>query len=168
MAHTRSFYADLSPDTAVVAAGRPEWDQGEPVNPPVLFSSTFISRGVPGEREASYSRYDNPSNHPAEQVIGLLEGAPGDGVLFASGMAAIDAALALVPPGGRAVLPSHAYNGTLALARDLATEGRLRLSSLPIDQTADVIASLAGGDGCAPAAMLWIETPTNPLLEIAD
>ncbi|MDR1442778.1 MAG: PLP-dependent aspartate aminotransferase family protein [Bifidobacteriaceae bacterium] len=168
MSHTRSFYADLSPDTAVVAAGRPEWEQGEPVNPPVLLSSTFISRGVPSETEPSYSRYDNPSNHPAEQVIGLLEHGPCDAVLFASGMAAIDAALSLIPPGARVVMPSHAYNGTLALARELAAEGRFRLSALPIDQTQDVIAALAGSDGCAPAAMLWIETPTNPLLEIAD
>ncbi|MDR0595009.1 MAG: PLP-dependent aspartate aminotransferase family protein [Bifidobacteriaceae bacterium] len=168
MARPRSFYADLSPDTAVVAAGRPDWDQGEPVNPPVLFNSTFISRGVPGETEASYARYDNPSNHPAEQVIGLLEASQGDGVLFASGMAAIDAAFSLVPPGGRLIVPSHAYNGTLALARQLAAQGRLRLSTLPIDQTDAVVAALAGGDGCAPTAMLWIESPTNPLLEIAD
>jgi cystathionine gamma-synthase len=168
MAHTRSFYADLSPDTAVVAAGRPEWEQGEPVNPPVLFSSTFISRDVPGETEATYARYDNPSNHPTEQVIGLLEGGPNDAVLYASGMAAIDATLSLIPPGGRLVMPSHAYNGTLALARELASQGRIRLSTLAIDQTEAVIASLAGSESCAPAAMLWIETPTNPLLEIAD
>ncbi|MDR2567177.1 MAG: PLP-dependent transferase [Bifidobacteriaceae bacterium] len=168
MALARSFYADLSPDTAVVAAGRPEWEQGEPVNPPVLFSSTFISRGIPGEREPSYARYDNPSNHPTEQVIGLLEGGPHDAVLFSSGMAAIDAAFSLMPMGGRLVMPSHAYNGTLALARELASHGRIRLSTLPIDRTEDVIAALAGGEGSAPAAMLWIETPTNPLLEIAD
>ncbi|MDR2378419.1 MAG: PLP-dependent aspartate aminotransferase family protein [Bifidobacteriaceae bacterium] len=168
MAHPRSFYADLSPDTAAVGAGRPEWEQGEPVNPPVLFSSTFISRGVPGQDEPAYARYDNPSNHPAEQVVGLLEGGPNDAVLFASGMAAIDAACSLIPTGGRLVMPSHAYNGSLALARDLAASGRIRLSTLPIDQTEAVVAALAGGDGCAPAAMLWIETPTNPLLEIAD
>ncbi|MDR1635567.1 MAG: PLP-dependent transferase [Bifidobacteriaceae bacterium] len=168
MSHARSFYTDLSPDTATVAAGRPEWEQGEPVNPPVLFSSTFISRGVPGETEASYSRYDNPSNHPTEQVIGILEGGPNDAVLFASGMAAIDAAFSLVPMGGRVVMPSHAYNGTGALARELAAQGRIRLSALPIDRTEEVVGALAGGDGSAPAAMLWIETPTNPLLEIAD
>ncbi|MDR0625788.1 MAG: PLP-dependent aspartate aminotransferase family protein [Bifidobacteriaceae bacterium] len=168
MARTRSFYADLSPDTAVVAAGRPEWEQGEPVNPPVLFSSTFISRGVPGEGEATYARYDNPSNHPTEEVIGLLEGAPNDAVLFASGMAAIDATFSLIPPGGRLVMPSHAYNGTGALARLLASQGRIRLSTLQIDHTSDVVAALAGGEGCAPAARLWIETPSNPLLEIAD
>ncbi|MDR3106650.1 MAG: PLP-dependent transferase, partial [Bifidobacteriaceae bacterium] len=168
MAHARSFYADLSPDTAVVAAGRPDWEQGEPINPPVLFSSTFISRGLPGAGEASYARYDNPSNHPAEQVIGLLEGGPNDAVLFASGMAAIDAAFALIPPGGRLVMPAHAYTGAQALARELAAQGRLRLSTLAIDRTEEVVAALAGGSDRAPAAMLWIETPTNPLLEIAD
>ncbi|MDR2372767.1 MAG: PLP-dependent aspartate aminotransferase family protein [Bifidobacteriaceae bacterium] len=168
MAHPRSFFAELSPDTTVVAAGRPDWNQGEPVNPPVLFSSTFISRGVPSEAEPAYARYDNPSNHPAEQVIGLAEAGPNDAVLFASGMAAIDAAFALIPPGGRLVMPAHAYNGTLGLARQLAAQGRVRLSTVPIDQADAVVAALAGGEGCAPAALLWIETPTNPLLEIAD
>jgi cystathionine gamma-synthase len=161
-------HSDLAPETQAVAGGRPQWEQGAPVNPPVVFSSTFISRGTPRPAEPAYARYDNPSHHPAEEVIGLLEGASGPAVLFASGMAAIDAALALLPPGGRLVMPSHAYNGTLALAQLLASQGRLRLSLVAIDQTDSVVEALRGGGGSAPASLLWIETPTNPLLEIAE
>jgi cystathionine gamma-synthase len=83
-------------------------------------------------------------------------------------MAAIDAAFSLVPHGGRLVVPTHAYNGTLALAQQLASQGRVRLSLVGIDQTDSVVAALGGGGGSAPASMLWIETPTNPLLEVAD
>jgi cystathionine gamma-synthase len=131
-------------------------------------SSTYISRGEPAPGEPAYARYDNPAHHAVEEVVGTLEGACRPAVLFASGMAAIDATIALAPPGGRLVMPAHSYNGTLALARQLAALGRLRLSLVAIDQTDDVIAALEGGGASAPAAMLWIETPTNPLLEIAD
>jgi cystathionine gamma-synthase len=161
-------FADLSPETVAVAAGRPQWDQGAPINPPIHVSSTYISRGEPKPGEASYARYDNPSHQPVEQVLGLLEGCDRNAVLFSSGMAAIDAVFSLIPSGGRLVMPSHAYNGTLALAQGFAAEGRIRLSLVPIDNTDDVMAALAGGSGSAPAAMLWIETPTNPLLELAD
>jgi cystathionine gamma-synthase len=166
MSHAMPSPADLSPETLAVAAGRPRWEQGAPVNPPLTLSSTFVSRGEPGA-EAAYARYDNPSHHAAEEVVGLLEGASNPAVIFASGMAAIDAALSLAPDGGRLVMPDHAYNGTLTLAQELAAQGRLRLSLVPIDQTDAVLAAL-GGDGSPPASLLWIETPTNPLLEIAD
>ncbi|MDR2453684.1 MAG: PLP-dependent aspartate aminotransferase family protein [Bifidobacteriaceae bacterium] len=168
MSHALPSPSELSPQTLAVAAGRPRWEQGAPVNTPVTLSSTFISRGQPEPGEASYARYDNPSHHAAEEVLGLLEGGSQPAVLFASGMAAIDAAFSLVPPGGRLVVPTHAYNGTLALAQQLAAQGRVRLSLVPIDQTEAVVAALGGGGGSAPASLLWIETPTNPLLEVAD
>ncbi|MDR2114341.1 MAG: PLP-dependent aspartate aminotransferase family protein [Bifidobacteriaceae bacterium] len=168
MPQAHKTFTDLSPATVAVAAGRPDWEQGAPVNPPVTLSSTFISRGTPEPGEPAYARYDNPSHHAVEEVIGLLEGAPEPAVLFASGMAAIDAAFSVIPPGGRLVLPSHCYHGVLTLAHDLAAQGRIRLSLVAIDQTDAVIAALGGGSGSAPAAMLWIETPTNPLLEVAD
>ncbi|MDR1118653.1 MAG: PLP-dependent transferase [Bifidobacteriaceae bacterium] len=159
---------ELSPQTIAVAAGRPRAEPGAPVNPPVTLSSTFASRGTPPPGEAAYARYDNPSHHAVEDVIGQLEGSSEPAVLFASGMAAIDAVFALTPPGGRLVVPTHAYNGTVALARRLADEGRVRLSLAPIDQTEAVVAAVRGGPSSAPAALLWIETPTNPLLEVAD
>ncbi|MDR1392698.1 MAG: PLP-dependent aspartate aminotransferase family protein [Bifidobacteriaceae bacterium] len=158
----------LSLATIAVTAGRPPREPGAPVNPLISLNSTFVSRATPPPGQAAYARYDNPSHHGAEQVIGLLEGGSRSAVLFSSGMAAIDAAISLIPPGGRLVMPSHAYNGTIALAQELAATGRIALTLVGIDQTDQVRQALAGGPGLDPAAMLWIETPTNPLLEVAD
>jgi cystathionine gamma-synthase len=152
------------------AAGRPAKTQGAPVNPPLILSSTFVSRGTPAPGEPAYARYDSPSHHAPEEVIGLLEAAPGPAVLFSSGMAAIAAVFATVPPGGRLVMPAHSYMGTLGLANELAAEGRIHLTTVAIEDTAAVVQALqpGAGPGGGPAAMLWIETPTNPLLEVAD
>ncbi|MDR1799544.1 MAG: PLP-dependent transferase, partial [Bifidobacteriaceae bacterium] len=87
MPSPRNDFASLAPQTVAVAAGRPDKTPGAPVNPPVTFSSTFISRGTPPPGEPSYARYDNPSHHAVEEVIGLLEGSAQPGVLFSSGMA---------------------------------------------------------------------------------
>jgi cystathionine gamma-synthase len=151
----------LAPETVVVAAGRPERRQAAGLNPPVSLNSTFISRGVPADGEPGYARYGNPAHHGAEEVIGALEGGH-PAVLFASGMAATAAALDLAAPGGKVLLPDHAYNGTLALADELDQAGRIAAVQVRIDDTAAVVESLAG------ASLLWIETPTNPLLELAD
>jgi cystathionine gamma-synthase len=151
----------VSAETLVVALGRPDKVQGAPVNPPVSLSSTFVSRGTPAADEPCYARYDNPAHHPPEEVIGALEGGR-PAVLFSSGMAAIAAALALTAPGGKVVMPNHLYNNTLALAADLADTGRIQVASVQIDDTDAVVAALES------ASMLWIESPTNPLLEVAD
>ncbi|MDR1790238.1 MAG: PLP-dependent transferase [Propionibacteriaceae bacterium] len=151
----------VTAETAVVAAGRPERQQGAGLNPSISLNSTFVSRGVPAPGDPGYARYDNPAHHSAEEVIGLLEGGE-PAVLFASGMAAIAAAMSLTAPVGKIVLPNHAYNGTLTLADELDQLGRITAQRVQIDDTDAVIAALAG------ASLLWIETPTNPLLELAD
>jgi cystathionine gamma-synthase len=78
-------------------------------------------------------------------------------------MAAVAAVVDLVPDGGRVVVPGGAYNGTLALLTELAERQRVRLVPVEIADTDATLAALAGG-----AELLWLETPTNPLLEIAD
>ena len=90
---------DLSPATLAVAAGRPARTQGAPVNPPVVLSSTFVSQGVPGAGEPLYGRMDAATWHPFEETLGTLEGSAHPALVFGSGMAAIAAALSLVPPG---------------------------------------------------------------------
>jgi cystathionine gamma-synthase len=86
----------------------------------------------------------------------------GEALVFASGMAAVAAAVSLVPHGGTVVVPAHAYNGTTALLDELEKAGAVRVRRL-----------YAGGDGAGAdvldgAAMLWIESPTNPMLEVFD
>ncbi|MCL2803695.1 MAG: PLP-dependent aspartate aminotransferase family protein [Micrococcales bacterium] len=168
MSHNPPNQQALSPETIAVTAGRPSWTQGAPVNPLVVLSSTFISRGDPKPDDLNYARTDSPNYGPVQEAVGLLERSSRPATVFASGMAAIDAALALVPVGGRVVMPNHCYSVARALAKDLAAQDRIRLSLVPIANTKAVKAALAGGDNSSPAAMLYLETPTNPLLEIAE
>lgn len=153
---------DLSPATLAVTAGRPARDPGAPVNPAVVLSSTYVSAGVPRPGDPMYSRYDAPTWHPFEEALGALEASPLPALVFGSGMAAVAATLALVPRGGRLVLPRHAYQVTLVLTADLAERSGLQVRTVDI---ADTDATLAATRG---AAMLWVESPTNPMLEVAD
>lgn len=153
---------DLSPATLAVTAGRPARDPGAPVNPAVVLSSTYLSAGEPQPGDPLYTRYDAPTWHPFEEALGALEASPLPALVFGSGMAAVAATLALVPRGGRVVLPRHAYQVTLVLTADLAERSGLQVQTVDI---ADTDATLAATQG---AAMLWVESPTNPMLEVAD
>ena len=157
--------AAVSPATLVVSAGRPARDQGAPVNAPLVLSSTFVSQGVPQPGEPLYGRMDAATWHPFEEALGELEGCAHPALVYSSGMSAIAAALSLVPPGGRLVLPRHSYQVTLGYARDLEERLGIDVTLVDIDDTAAVVAALTAP---RPASMLWVETPTNPMLEVAD
>ncbi|WP_448072813.1 trans-sulfuration enzyme family protein [Georgenia yuyongxinii] len=158
---------DLSPATLAVAAGRPGRAQGAPVNPPVVLSSTYVSTGTPGA-EMLYARYNTESWLPLEEAVGALEAAGLPGLAFASGMAAVEAALHLATPGTAIVAPRHAYLATLTAARErTAREGGV-VREVDIADTDAVVAALTPDDGAGPASLLWIESPTNPMLEVAD
>nr|NLD39947.1 PLP-dependent transferase [Actinomycetales bacterium] len=153
----------LAAATTLVHAGRPPRGPGMPVNTPVHLQSIQYSADSPGPGDSFYGRYGNPSWDGLEEVLGRLEGAEVPAVAFSSGMAAISAALtALLPPGGTVVLPRHAYLSTIAMALDLAQKQGVSVVQVDIADTAAVVAELDG------AALLWIESPTNPMLEVAD
>lgn len=167
MSLSREHAADLSPDTVVVAAGRPERSHDQPVNPPIVLSSTYFGTGALGDGDRGYGRYANPTWDPFEEALAQLEGAELPGLLYASGLAAVSSALSLVPAGGVLVMPSHSYAGSLVMATELAAKGTLELRTVDIADTAAVKEQIAPVDG-KPASMLWIESPTNPMLGIAD
>jgi len=154
-----------SPDTLAVAAGRPERVPGAAVGPPVELSSTFVGAGAVRPGQPMYGRVDNATWTACEQALGALEGAPDGTTLFASGMAAIAAVVDLVPDGGLLVVPDAAYNTTLELAEVLERRGRLRLGRVDVSDTAAVLATLADADR---PDVLWLESPTNPLLQVSD
>lgn len=156
----------LSPATVAVTAGRPARTQGAPVNPPVVLSSTYVSAGVPAAGELLYARADTETWQPFEEALAALEGASLPALVYGSGMAAVAAALSLVPPGARLVVPRHAYQLTLGLVADLTARGLLTVEHVDIADT-DAVVRAVRGDG-TPAAMLWVESPTNPMLEVAD
>lgn len=159
--------AALSPETVVVAAGRPPRERDQPVNPPVVLSSTYFGTGPLGDGDRGYGRYSNATWDPFEEALGQLEGAELPGLLYASGLAAASSALSLVPAQGVLVMPSHSYAGSLVMATELAEKGFLELRTVDIADTDAVKALLAPADG-RPADMLWLESPTNPMLGVAD
>ena len=153
---------EWDPKTLIVAGGRPAHDTDAPVNYPVTFTSTYHSQGQAAADERVYARFSNPTWDTFEEVLGQLEVAALPALVFSSGMAAIAAALSLVPAGGVLVMPKHSYNGSLALSSELQAAGRLDIRPVDIADTEEVIASLEGAD------VLWVESPTNPMLEVAD
>ncbi len=153
---------DLSPDTVVVAAGRPPREPDAPVNPPIVLSSTFFGAGTPGAGERVYGRFSNPTWDPLEEALAQLESAALPGLLYASGMAAVASAMSLIPLGGTIVVPRHSYNGSLSLVADLQTRAGITVRLADVEDTDATVALLEGAD------LLWLESPTNPMLEVAD
>jgi cystathionine gamma-synthase len=146
---------DLSPASRVVALGRPARGPGAPVNPPIELSSTYAAEGPVG-----YARSGNPTWSAFEEALGGLEG--GDALLFSSGMAAVSAALSLVPHGSTVVAARTAYNGTVATLLDAERDGRFEVRWVDLTDT-EAVSSAADG-----AHLVWLESPSNPLLEVAD
>ncbi|WP_043110038.1 trans-sulfuration enzyme family protein [Paraoerskovia marina] len=148
--------------TVAVSGGRPPREQGSPVNPPVVLSSTYVSHGVPQPGEPLYTRMDTETWHPFEETIAALERASEPGVVFASGMAAIASVFSFVPVGGVVVVPRHAYQVTLGFADDLAARADVTVRRVDVADTDQVVAALDGAD------LAILESPTNPMLEVAD
>lgn len=148
--------------TLLVAGGRPVHGFDAPVNYPVTFTSTYHSQGMAAPGEKVYARFSNPTWDPFEEVLGQLEQSALPALVFSSGMAAIAAALSLVPEGGVLVMPTHSYNGSLGLSGELQAAGRFSVRPVDVADTDQVLAAIDGAD------VLWLESPTNPMLEVAD
>ncbi len=146
-----------SPATVVVHAGRPTRTPGGPLNPQLTLSSTFHAGG-----ERVYARMANPTWDGFEALLGELEG--GAALGFASGMAAACAALELVPAGARVLVPTRLYNGVSDRLADLAADGRVERVDVPVHDAAALAAAVA----THRPALVWLESPTNPTLEVCD
>ncbi|MBW4094854.1 MAG: cystathionine gamma-synthase [Acidobacteria bacterium] len=157
----------LAVDTVVVAAGRPPHAHDAPVNPPIVLSSTYVGTGTVVDGDRAYGRYSNPTWDPFEDALAQLEGAELPGLMYASGLAAVAAALSLVPVGGVLVMPQHSYQGALVMAQEQSAKGLLTLRTVDIEDTDATAAAIRGGEEPA-ASMLWLESPTNPMLEVAE
>ena len=155
--------APLSPATLAVVSGRPPRGLDSELNTPVSLSATFVGGGSLGAAELGYGRFANPTWAALETAIGDLEG--GRALAFASGMAAVAAALHLVPAEGTVLVPHGAYNGTHSLTGLLSTQGRLAVQPVDITDLDAVRTALGALSG---PVLLWLESPTNPLLEVAD
>lgn len=146
---------DVRPETRVVSAGRPAPGPGAALSPPVVFASTYRAGG-----RVDYGRDGNPTWEAFERAIGELEG--GAGTAFCSGMAAATTLLEGLPVGARVVAPTSAYMGVRGFLRERAASGRLEVELVDVTDTAATLAA------CKRTDLLWLESPTNPLIGIAD
>lgn len=137
-------------------AGRPAPDPGAPLNvPPVLASNYELGS------ERAYSRDDaTPTWEAFEELLGGLEG--GTATAFASGMAAAAAVFDLVPVGGTVVLGDDCYQGVAGLAAAGAAQGRWHVARVGVEDTARWLELVGEAD------LVWLESPSNPLLAISD
>lgn len=147
-------------DTTIIHAGYRGSGESGVFMPGPQFSSTYVTPGEPAQHQFTYGRFDNPTWRAWEEALTTLEG--GQAIAFASGMAAESAVFGVtLKPGDVVVLPSDCYYTTRLLASNwLATIGvEARLA--PTRDNAQ-LKSLKG------ARLLWIESPTNPQLDVCD
>ena len=149
------------PQTTLIAGGRPADEPGQPLNVPIVMASNFRAGQHGQSTGREYSRDDaTPGWEALEEVVGELEG--GDAVAFGSGMGAAAAVLDVLSAGARVVAPTDCYAGVQALLADGQQHGRWHVELVDVTDTARVAAAARHAD------LLWLESPTNPLLDVAD
>jgi cystathionine gamma-synthase len=157
--------ADDGFETLAIHAGQEPDPLTGAVVPPIYQTSTYKQDGVGGLRGGyEYSRTQNPTRAALEECLAALEGGAA-GIAFASGMAAEDCLLRTVcSPGDHVVIPNDAYGGTFRLFSKVYERWGVSYQPVPISDVASVRAAVTQKS----ARVIWLETPTNPLLGIAD
>ena len=151
-----------SAQTRAVRAGIESDTQHGAVVPPLHLSTNYTFEGFGRKRAYDYSRSGNPTRDQLAAALADLEGGAG-AVVTASGMAAVTLALELVPHGGLVVAAHDCYGGTWRLLDAWAKKGRFRVAFVDLTDPVKLAAALA-----EKPSLLWIETPSNPLLRITD
>ncbi len=148
--------------TQTVRAGIECGDPTGCVVPPLHLTSTFAFRAFGEKRAYDYTRSGNPTRDLLAEALADLEQGAG-AVVTASGMAAVALTGSLIPARSRIVAPHDCYGGTYRLFDAWRRRGERQVEFVDFGDEAAVRAALA-----SPAALLWIETPSNPLLRITD
>jgi cystathionine gamma-synthase len=148
---TRAIHDGQEPDPATGA-----------IVPPIYQTSTYVQRKVGEHQGFEYSRTGNPTRTALETCLASLEGAA-HGLAFASGMAAEDAILRLLSPGDHILIPNDAYGGTYRLVSRVYEPAGYAFTA--VDMTEVSACTDAWRD---ETKLVWIETPTNPLLRVID
>ena len=153
---------DLDPATRAARAGIERDAQHGAIVPPLHLSSNFSFAGYGRKRQYDYTRSGNPTRDLLAETLAELEQGAG-AVVTGSGMAAITLVLETLPVGARVLAAHDCYGGTWRLLDALARNGRLRV------HFADLTDARALAEGLAEQpALVWVETPSNPLLRITD
>ena len=148
---TRTVRAALETDT-----------QHGAVVPPIHLTSTFAFSGYGEKREYDYSRSGNPTRDALGRALADLEGGCG-AVVTASGMGAVSLVTQLFKPDQVAIVPHDCYGGTYRLFNALNLRGALQVRFVDFQDSAALDAAIAD-----QPALVWVETPSNPLLRIVD
>ena len=149
---TRAVRAGINSDTAFGA-----------IVPPLVLSANFSFDGFDGKRRYDYTRSGNPTRDQLADTLASLEGGAG-AVVTATGMAAVTLVLhALLEPGDRLLVPNDCYGGSWRLFTTLAKKGGFALDSCDFTNLSALDASLLNKPD-----LVWVETPSNPLLRITD
>jgi len=148
---TRAIHAGNEPDPSTGA-----------IVPPISLATTFAQDAVGKHRGYEYSRSGNPTRTALEVCVASLEGAR-HGLAFASGLAAEDAVLRTLDPGDHVIIPNDAYGGTFRLVARVHERHGIAWSACDLRDPDALEAAWQ-----PETRMVWIETPTNPLLSIVD
>jgi cystathionine gamma-synthase len=155
--------ADDGFETRAIHAGQSADPTTGAVVPPISLATTFAQSAVGTHSGYEYSRTSNPTRRALEECVASLEGAA-HGLAFASGMAAEDAALrALLGPGDHVVLPTDAYGGTYRLVSQVLAPAGIEWSAIDLTHPASI-----GAGWRDTTRVVWVETPTNPMLTCVD
>jgi len=149
-------------ETLAIHAGQAPDPTTGAVMTPIYQTSTYVQSGVGEHKGYDYARTGNPTRTALETCLAALEGAA-HGLCFASGMAAIDTLLRLIKPGEHVLASNDVYGGTYRLFTRVLREYGLQFDFVELADLDRVRAALKPN-----TRLLWVETPTNPLLKIAD
>ena len=148
-------------ETLAIHAGQDPDPAYGAVMVPIYQTSTYVQKKI-GEAEYDYARTANPTRTALQACIAALEGGK-HGLAFASGMAAIDCVLRLLRPGDHVLASNDVYGGTYRIFERVYQDYGIAFSFVEMGDLDAVRAALR-----STTRMVWVETPTNPLLKIAD
>lgn len=148
---TLSIHAGLEPDPTTGA-----------VVTPIYQTSTFVQDGVGNHKGYEYARTQNPTRNALESAISSLEGGA-FGFAFGSGMAAVDAVLRVLNPGDHVLAMNDLYGGTFRLFDKHYRKYGIKFGYASADDTDEFVGQISRS-----TALIWLETPTNPLLALCD
>jgi cystathionine beta-lyase/cystathionine gamma-synthase len=152
----------LHVETLAIHAGQAPDPTTGAVMTPIYQTSTYVQSGVGEHKGYDYARTGNPTRTALESCLAALEGAA-HGLCFASGMAAIDTLLRLIKPGQHVLAGNDVYGGTYRLFVRVLSEYGLHFDFVDMSDLDRVRAAIKPN-----TRLVWLETPTNPLLKIAD
>ncbi len=145
----------LHPESLAVSAGRPSHEPGQPVNTPLSMTSTYRHDG-----DIAYVRDGDDSVRAFESALGAIEN--GHALGFSSGMGAVATILEGLRHDAIVVAPTSAYFGVAEMLRQKSAAGRLRVRFCDIADTDETV------EACVGADLVWLESPLNPTMAIAD